>query len=345
MALWTDIIDPAELSGYARQSFADYEASKGTTAQWLPNRYVPDIVVRFTKGGTGLVETARFRAYDAEPEFGKRYAGERVTLELPALGITFPVTELEQLRARNGANVSDEDLLTTILGTTDAAVRSMADRMEHLRGIVLATGKATINQENFKTDDDFGRPSNQQVTASTLWTDTTVSRLDYIRTLVELMEDANGERPEAMVGSSQVWRALAKGDEFRTSFEGYTRAPSRSDVDAILVDHDLPPFYVHDRRVNLNGTTTRSIPSDRLLLLPAPVEPNAWEATELGATFWGRTLTADDPSYGIAPGDQSGIVVGAWKNDRPPFAAEVIGDAIGLPVLANANLSFKADVL
>ena len=84
MTLWTDVIDPATLTGYARASLADYEANKGTLAQFLPNRDVADIVVRFVAGSTGLVNVADFRSFDAEPTIGKAPGGKRVTLELPA---------------------------------------------------------------------------------------------------------------------------------------------------------------------------------------------------------------------------------------------------------------------
>src|SRR4051794_29540276 len=103
MALWTDLIDPATLTGYARESLADYEQRQGTLARWLPNRYIPDIVARFIKGRTGLVDVAKFRAYDAELEPGRRQQANRVTIELPALGQWMPNTEYEQLRARGGS--------------------------------------------------------------------------------------------------------------------------------------------------------------------------------------------------------------------------------------------------
>src|SRR5213595_1144355 len=98
--LWTDIIDPATLSGYARASLADYEASRGTLARWLPNREVADIVVRFVAGSSGLIDVASFRAFYAEPEIGKGPGGKRVTIELPALGQDIPVSEYNQLRMR-----------------------------------------------------------------------------------------------------------------------------------------------------------------------------------------------------------------------------------------------------
>ena len=67
MALWTDVIDPATLTGYARASLADYEASRGTLARWLPNRGVADISVRFVQGASGLIDVANFRAFDDLP--------------------------------------------------------------------------------------------------------------------------------------------------------------------------------------------------------------------------------------------------------------------------------------
>ena len=59
MALWTDIIEPAELTGYARESLNAYEARKGTLARWLPNREVLSTFVKFVAGSAGLVEEAR----------------------------------------------------------------------------------------------------------------------------------------------------------------------------------------------------------------------------------------------------------------------------------------------
>jgi hypothetical protein len=343
MALWTDVIDPATLTGYARASLADYEARKGTLARWLPNREVADVVVRFVAGSTGLTEIAKFRAYDAEPEVGKSNAGKRVTLELPALGQNIPVSEYQQLRSRNA---SDEQLLNSILKTTDAVTRAVADSIERLRGIVLDTGRATINQDNFKSDDDFGRPAGHTVTAAAPWSTAGVSRLADLEAWVDTYIAANGEAPGSMVMSQRVFRALASGSEFSTQLlNGGSRPATAQDVRNIVSSAGLPDIYIYDRQVNVGGVTTRVLSNDKLLLLPAPVDPNDGEGSELGATFWGQTLTASELSWGIADGEQPGIVTGVYRAEKPPVIAEVISDAIALPVLANASLSFSADVL
>ena len=78
---------------------------------------------------------------------------------------------------------------------------------------------------------------------------------------------------------------------------------------------------------------------------PEPVDPDDWQGTQLGASFWGQTLTSTEPDWGIDDVEQPGIVAGTYRNEKPPMIAEVISDAIGMPVLANADLSLKATVL
>lgn len=343
MALWTDIIDPAELTGYARASLADYEASRGTLARWLPNRLVADINVRFVAGSTGLIPIASFRAYDAEPEVGKGPQGRRVTLELPAIGQQIPVSEYVQLRQRNS---TEETIRNAILDTARTNVRAVADALERLRGTVLQTGKATISSGNFQMDDDFGRSAGHTVTASSAWSTTTVDILGDLQSWYDTYVTDNGEAPGAILTSTRVVRAMAKNDQFKTVLTGSASRPATlQQVSDTVVGAGLPPIFVYDRKVSVAGSSTKVIADDRLLYLPAPVETDDWEGTQLGATFYGQTLSAGEPEYGIEESEQPGIVLGVYREPKPPHIADVISDAIAMPVLANADLSFVADVL
>lgn len=346
MALWTDIVDPATLTGYARAALADYEVRKGTLARWLPNRDVADVVARFVKGSTGLVDIAKFRAYDAEIAIGKRPSAQRVTLELPALGQNIPVSEYEQLRARGGT-VSDAQALLAIENTTRAAVQAVSDSIEHKRGVVLATGKATILQDGqLFSDDDFGRPPGHTYTAPALWSVAGTDRLAQMQTAEDLFRDVNGEEPGAWVMSTRAFRGLASGTQFQTQLvNGGARPATAQQVADTVSGAGLAPIVRYDRRVSVDGVTTKALPDDVALLLPAPVEVDDWQGTQLGATFWGRTLSSTEPDWEITDADQPGIVAGVWRDDKPPMGIEVISDAIGLPVLANAALSIAVKVL
>ena len=140
MALWTDVIDPATLTGYARASLEEYEQRKGSLASFLPNEQVEDINVRLNVGNGGLVESAHFRAFDAEPEYGAVEAGRRKNFELAAVSQKFALSEYDRLRARNA---SDEAVLNVVRRTTERAVTAVSDAVELLRGEVIATAKAT----------------------------------------------------------------------------------------------------------------------------------------------------------------------------------------------------------
>lgn len=344
MALWTDIIDPAELTAYVRRSLADYESSKGTLARWLPNTEVADIVVRFVAGSAGLVDIANFRAFDAEPEIGKGPAGKRITLELPALGMNIPVSEYNQLRLRN-ADAGDSALLA-ITRTADIVARATSDAIERLRGIVIQTGKATVTQNGAVfMDDDFGRAAGHTVTAGALWSVAGTNALADLTTWSDTYTDANGEMPGAIVTSTRVLRAMGALTQFGTQLgNGAARPATIADVQATAAASGLPPIYTYDRRVSVAGSSTKVLADDRLFFLPAPVDPNSGESA-LGSTFWGQTLTSTDPAYAIADAEQPGLVVGVYRGEKPPMIAEVVSDAVALPVLANANLSFSADVL
>jgi len=336
--LWTDVIDPAELTGYVRAALSDYEARKGTLARWLPNREVADTVVRFRKATAGLVAEASYREYDAEPEVGSTPGGQRVTIELPAVSQEIPISEYQQLRARNA---TDESIRNAILTTSEAVVRAIADRVELTRGVVLNTGKATITQANYISDDDFGRAGAMSPTAGTLWSNTAADGLGYLETLRDLYVDTNGEEPGVIVTSTRVLRALARLEGMATLLvNGSSRAATISEVNGLITGAGLPEIVVYDRRTK----TGRVIPDTQLLMLPAPTDPNG--ESELGATFWGQTLTADSPDFRDAGLDElPGLVAGVWRETKIPMIALVIGDSINLPVLANADLSLSAKVL
>lgn len=345
MALWTDIIDPATLSGYARAALRDYEVTKGTLARWLPNRLVADIVVRFVQGSFGLQDVASFRAYDAQIEVGRRPSGKRMTLELPALGQDIPVSEYEQLRGRSD-NVADAAALMTIQSVTRMVSQAVSDRMEMQRGIVLDTGINTITQGNFAAADDYGRLGSLRYTAPALWSVAATDGLGQLQTASDLYVDTNGGTPGAILMSTRVLRSMAKLDQFKTQLlNSASRPATEQQARDTVTSAGLPPIYIYDRRVSVAGTATKALPDDRFYMLPAPVAEDDWLGTQLGATFWGRTLTSTDASWAIQPEDQPGIVAGTFKGEKPPMTVEVIADAIGSPVLANANLSMSVKVL
>lgn len=340
MPLWTDIIDPVEATGTARAELEAYEQSKGTLARWLPNVEVDDIYVELVVGPNGLVDEALYRAYDAEPEIGRSAPGEVIVVKLPALSRNEPIDERTQLALRR---LPDDRIKKSIEAAIRRSVYAIADRSERQRGTVLDTGVATASQHNFKLGDNFGRDAGLTITASTLWSTGSVDRLSALATWSDLYASKNGgRRPGAILMGGQAYAAFLAGDQFKTVIPGGATLPANLEaVQNYLESQALPRIERNDRRTS-GGYVIRQ---DRILLLPEAGPTAAEEPTELGATFWGRTLTSDLPGYEIEESEQPGLVVGVYREDRVPAIVEVMADSITEPILGNANLSMSVEVV
>lgn len=336
MALWTDIYSPAELTGYVR---AEAELQDNGLARYLPNTTVADIAVEVLLGESGLVPEARYRSYDAEPEFIPGGGESGIMLKLPAVSAQEAISEYRQLRLRG---VSDETLRAAIEKTMRRVVRSIIDRTERTRGVVLATGKATATQSNFRLADDFGRDASLTATAAALWSSSTADRVGHLEAFHDVYRSLAGEDAGRLVMDQAAFNALRAGDQFKVSLNnGATRPASNDDVQAIATASGLPEIEVYTRRTSKGAI----LPSGTILFLPAPVDPNDPESTDLGATVWGQTLSSTEEGYEIAEEDAPGVVVAAHKGESVPHIASVVGDSINLPMLMNGNKSGALKVL
>lgn len=345
MYLNTDYIAPAALTGYVRASLGDQPQNRFQLAAWLPNRNIDDLDYRFTRGGQGLIEAATFRSYDAESQIGSRPGATRVTGELPPISRKIRFGEYDRLRARRAATTSVVDGL---LSDAELMTRAVGARMEMARGDALVNGSLTFNENGIIATVSFGRSGSHTVNAATPWsTVATATPLADLTAWAATYKTTNGVDPGAIVVSTTVLGYLLRNAEIRTiaTTVGGTSPSlvSRSTLNAVFDSYGLPPLFVNDEQVSVAGTGTRIIPADKVLLLPAPGDANDPSGTELGASLWGTTAESLEPEYGIEESDQPGIVAGVYST-KDPVALWTKAAGIGLPVLANPNLSFCADV-
>ncbi|QRY43173.1 major capsid protein [Mycolicibacterium boenickei] len=339
MALWTDLITPAELTGFARAAVEDVERQKSTLARWLPNYSVPDVVVRTIVAADGNGALAQYRAFDAETPIGSGGSGTRKVFELLPLGLKERVSEYDQLRARGN------DAQAMILGGVEKAATRVAnavvDRLEVARGQAIDTGALTINENGVVQTMTFGRPGGNTVTAATLWSGAAKPLDDLIAWGDVFAAGNQGNQPGAIVTSKRVVAALQRNADIRglvATVGGTPGIVSIEALSAVLASYGLPPITIYDRKIRGNNV----LPDNKVYLLPAAVDPNG--QSELGATFYGETLEASEPEYGIGATDQPGLVVGAWKT-KDPIAVWVHSNAIAMPVLVNPVASMVATVL
>lgn len=333
-----DLITPAELTGYARAALADRPENALQLSEFLPHQQVNDLNYRFTRGGGGLAAAAMFRAYDAEPKFGKREGISRVTGELPAIGQQYVLGEYDSLRLRNAS----QEIRDLLLRDAARIARAIDTRFEFARGQALVEGKVTLNEDGVMAEVDFGRKAEHTVAPSTLWSNlASATPIDDLQSWRDTYVDTNGDSPGLILTSTRVVNYLVRNAQVRSMVlpVGSTVTQvRRSDLDAVLTDFGLPSIRVFDARaIDQTGTSRRVIADDKLIYLPA-------SGQTLGSTMWGTTLEAQEPQYGIAPADFPGVVVGAFKQSTTPIRVFTIGSAIGIPILGDPDWSMVADV-
>lgn len=334
--LFNDYIQPADLTGYTRAAVADWDANRFVLSRFLPEKLVPDLDYRFTRGSSALMDAATFRTYDAESPIGKRPGITRVTGELPPISRKVRLGEYDRLKLRG----LDGSIRTAILDDAKILAGSIAARMEMARGEALYTGKILLNENGVVATVDFGRAAGHTVTAGTLWSDT--ANADPISDLIAWRDTyltTNGVRPGSFMISSTTEGYLLKNVKIRALFANNVASPFRlstEQISSVLQAFGLPSYFLYDAQVSVNGTPTRVVPANRLVFLPAGDEP-------LGETFYG--ITADSLELpGVAgTGEEPGIVASVWK-DTDPVAVWTKASAIALPVLANPDLTFGATV-
>jgi hypothetical protein len=345
MQLDTDYILPAELTGYVREALADFQINRFTLSRYLPNRTVDDIEARFLAGGEGLMDTATFRTYDAESPLGSRPGLQRTTVELPPISRKLRLSEYDRLRQRANPEVLVTDGL---FSDATRLTREIGARMELARADALVNGTITLNENGLIATVDFGRASGNTVTAATLWSDPV--NADPINDLIGWQlayVSEMGENPGSILLNTITLNYLLRAQKLRPFVANLIGAPtimSRASLSNVLATFGLPPVDVYDAQVRVNGTAQRVLPTGKVVLLPAPVDdPNDFEGTQLGATMWGTTAEALEPEFQIAEDDLPGVTAGVYSTDDP-VALWTKAAGIGLPVLANPNLSFVATV-
>lgn len=336
--LWTEVTDPASLTGFVRNYMADAiesEKANNSLLPWFPTVGVDDIRVSLTEVIAQRTEMAQNRAWDAGPSRGDELNGKKRVFELPAISHAIRLTEYAQIIARKSDN---EYILERVFGAAKRAVDAITETLEYQRGIALTTGKyVTWHDGKTVVQEDWGRDASMQVVAPKKWTESGVSILDELRKYTKAYEDKNGVKPGALLVSPKVSDIILAAAEFRTNLNNGGYIISTMDqVNSILVSRDIPPLTVYNRRVSKGGALTSVLEPSNIYLLPAAGNP-------VGATLYAPTLSAT--SAGWSQADAQGVYAGLYRNTTLPMGAEVVADAVAMPALAAPNATFTATVL
>lgn len=343
MALSFDYIEPAALTGYVREV--------PTPANYILNRFLPDVFVGDIDVAwdvaTQTNRAAKFRSYDAETPIGKSDSFSRSRLTLPPLGQKTLVSEFERLRleqVRSGGDTRNR-LVEAIYDQAAINTRAVLARLELARGDVLTDGKFSLVGENGLTlEADFGIDSSHIVAPTTVWSNHSASdpigdSLGWNQTYT----DDAGEPPGWALTSRTVMSDILQNEKVRAmagTLAGTPTIVTRAQLDTITDAYELPRFVTYDTLIDVDGSSTRPIPVDRVVYLPR-------DPSSLGKTYWGVTAEALELAGGTNPQitfQQAPGLTGVVMKSFDPVQIWTKVGAIALPVITDSRRIMIADV-
>ena len=345
MTLLYDLVDMQELTGFVRGIQRERDENRFLLSRFLPNQDIDEINWRANQGTLVDEDAALVRSWDTESPLGSRQGVSRIMGELAPISKKYKLGEEETLRRRaleRGAG-SNRAIIDAIYDDVAKGARSVGARIELLRGEAIDKGSITINENGVSTGTiSFNRASGHSVAPSTVWSNTGAStpiqdELSWVTTYLT----TNGIRPGLALISQAIFNNIALNAQYRSlaAFNGITPPfLSEAQVNQVRANYGLPPLFVYEGLVRVDGVQTRVIRQDRLIYLPPAGEP-------LGRTFLGTTAEAIELAEArqIGVDDIPGMSSVVYKS-TDPVSTWTNTSAVCFPVLVNPNLTLVADV-
>ncbi|MCP3026609.1 major capsid protein [Halobacillus sp. A5] len=219
-----------------------------------------------------------------------------------------------------------------VYDTTDDLIQGVYDIEEYMRAQAVYKGqlKYDDDENDIHIEVDYNIPSENKLTVTTAWSDSSSTPLSDIQAAVKQYKKANKNRkPVVMHMTSTTEANLLQNEQIRVQVYGTEngqRLLTKNDIQNVFSALGLPPYAINDDVVDLYGDgEVQLLEDDKVVLL----------GENLGRTYLGPTVEKD---Y------QSGIYsVTEIKDSNPPSQAVFIGETV-FPALAKPQSIVILDV-
>lgn len=326
-----------QLTAEARAA-AQVQSTGYGLAVYLPDNDNYGLSFNFDVNATALTEVASYRSFNTEADFGEQGGGASRSGKLPPISRKYRVDEFEQLSlyGQNDALGAELERYARRAGAAIAA------RVELARGEAIEKGTVTLAERNLQFTIDYGRKSSHTIIAPAIFTNAASQPVDVLDSAAAVYRASTGANPARTLTSGRVFAALQKNTEIIKLALGrgsdLVSRVSVDDVRSVLASYGYGDISIFDEVVG----SQRVISDDKIIFLPSA--GSTLDGGALGTTDWGIPAESINPTYGIPESDRPGIFAGHFTQTDPE-GSNVLGSAIVLPILRNADATMAIKVL
>ncbi|WFR64197.1 major capsid protein [Paenibacillus amylolyticus] len=292
-------------------------------------------------GSTPVI--ASVHAFDTEAEIGTREAAKQA-LGLALIKRKLGLTEKEIIALESPRNAQElQYLMQAVYNDVDRLVHGVRARVEAMRMEATANGTVTLDENNLSATIDYGVPAEHKeiLSGTSRWTDPDSDPIGDLERFADALDSA----PTRGLTSKEIMGALLRHPKVIGALYGTSalRVPSRSDLNAFLVERSLPALATYDakyRKQNADGTFTthRYFPANKIAL---------FGDNPLGETIYGPTAEEvrlrRDPS--IETQMVGNVLAMVYEENLDPVSTWKKAVATALPSFPEANNVFQGQVI
>lgn len=290
-------------------------------------------------GASNLPVIASVHAFDTEAEIGSREAAKQA-LEAAYVKRKMQITEKDLIALQFPRTEGERKyLMGMVFNDIDKLVAGVKARVELMRMEALTTGKVTLDENGLNMTIDYHVPVEHQetLTGTDLWTNDTA---DIIGDL-ERWADALDEKPTRALTSNKILSLILRNEKIIGYLygKGSGRIPTRKDLNAFLLQHELPQIAVYDAKFR------RQLPNGKYVIERYFGENKfvMFGDGTLGETLYGPT---PEESRMIREGaDVSNVdkvIAMVYEEGKDPITTWTKAAATAIPSFPEANNVFQA---
>ena len=296
----------------------------------LPYRSVDALEYEHIVGNYSTPLSATFAVYGAD---GKYYGRD---------GIKKFIEELRPIKAHRRLDGklliqwkkygAKEPLFAQLFDDIGFVYDAVRVRAEKMRAEILTTGQLSVNENGVQFTVDYGVPTANKVTPTTLWSDTTNS--NPIQDMID-WKNAIDFEPEGGIISKEIFDYLSKNVNVRKAIfgdNGGSRFVTLKTLNEFLSGLGLPKLAINKEKYrDASGNSQYFWTATKFV----------WVGSNIGETLMGPTEEGV-LNKNVSKTDE-GIYIQTYENERPP-AIITTGSATSLVALPGAEEIFIATV-
>jgi hypothetical protein len=344
----TDVVDPAELTGYVRE-LVDGDLP---FASIFPTLQTDDIEYELTSADlTAAGEVARYRAWDTPARIGRRPGVSVIKGEIPPLAWGYRLNEKELVRfnqLRQGIrDASSAQVERGIYDDAARAARAVQNRLTLAHGDLLSDGILTLTDlgdpvAGSALTADFAVPAAHKnvAPAGATWDNhaTAVPVTDLKTWETTYRSNNGGQNPDAWLISSEVMADLTQNDQLKSLGAGTSGV-----TPGILTDLQVTQIL---RAAGVNAPVVVALDVERPQLNSSTPARVVGVKAGMGATIYAPppatsalVLSGAQQMANVDPG-----IIAYQVGGIDPAYVKTTAEGLAIPVLRDPNALFVAAV-